>query len=461
MTLRSISLVVLLGLAHPALAVEGSALDAAYQKEFSYLVAEKRVLQERLNAQAATAMTQLTASEAELEGLEGRSIRLNLDLERAETLLEGIDREVDGLDEAAGALASTLVAARTTLGRPNFDLGESPEDFSLTVQQLGRAFDEAAIRVGEGTGVQTEPGTFFLADGTEVSGQISRVGNVAAYGVSDVSAGVLVPAGEGRLRLWNTPADETARAVDAGKAPASASVYLFESVSRRIEEPPADGLAEKVRAGGIVGLVILGLGAIAMLLVLVRGLTLIRLGRGADALLHATAAAVQKGDHTRALQLTAGSGSMAAVLRSLIPALHQGREVIEQVAAEALLAQQPKLERFGTAITVIAAVAPLLGLLGTVTGMISTFDIITRFGTGDPKMLSGGISEALVTTQLGLVVAIPALLLGNLLTSWSTGTLDALERGALHLANLVEPALDAPQGSANSEASLASSAANV
>jgi biopolymer transport protein ExbB len=87
--------------------------------------------------------------------------------------------------------------------------------------------------------------------------------------------------------------------------------------------------------------------------------------------------------------------------------------------AEALLLKaRTNMERFGMAIMVIAAVAPLLGLLGTVSGMISTFAIITEHGTGDPKLLSGGISEALITTQLGLMVAIPLLLLGNLLNGW-------------------------------------------
>ena len=68
-------------------------------------------------------------------------------------------------------------------------------------------------------------------------------------------------------------------------------------------------------------------------------------------------------------------------------------------------------------IATCVALCPLLGLLGTVTGMIATFDIITEFGTGDPKMLSGGISTALITTQLGLIVAIPAVLLGNAMAS--------------------------------------------
>ena len=77
------------------------------------------------------------------------------------------------------------------------------------------------------------------------------------------------------------------------------------------------------------------------------------------------------------------------------------------------------------------ALCPLVGLLGTVTGMIATFDIITEVGTGDPKMLSGGISEALVTTMLGLVVAIPTLFFGQIIGKWADKARDVFEEASL------------------------------
>lgn len=80
---------------------------------------------------------------------------------------------------------------------------------------------------------------------------------------------------------------------------------------------------------------------------------------------------------------------------------------------------EAQMSRFQVLIPVVAAVAPLLGLLGTVTGMIETFQVMTVFGSGKPELLSGGISEALITTQLGLIVAIPALFFGQLLSGWA------------------------------------------
>ena len=88
-------------------------------------------------------------------------------------------------------------------------------------------------------------------------------------------------------------------------------------------------------------------------------------------------------------------------------------------------------------------------LLGTVTGMIETFDSITQFGTGDPKLLSEGIAIALVTTELGLVVAIPTLLLGSLLSTWARNIKRDMEHSALRIVNVfMGSALDSEEASA-------------
>lgn len=82
---------------------------------------------------------------------------------------------------------------------------------------------------------------------------------------------------------------------------------------------------------------------------------------------------------------------------------------------ETVMAVSMILDRHLTVIAVLARIAPLLGLLGTLTGMVATFDILARFGTGNPKAMAGGISEALISTQTGLLVAIPGLYMGNFL----------------------------------------------
>jgi biopolymer transport protein ExbB len=127
---------------------------------------------------------------------------------------------------------------------------------------------------------------------------------------------------------------------------------------------------------------------------------------------------------------------MGRVMVSTIRGLQTDPKNIEDIISESVLNEQPALDRFRSALSVFAAVAPLLGLLGTVTGMITTFDVITQYGTGDPQLLSGGISEALITTEFGLAVAIPTLLIGNLLSSWSDRITSNIEVSALRAANI-------------------------
>jgi biopolymer transport protein ExbB len=106
---------------------------------------------------------------------------------------------------------------------------------------------------------------------------------------------------------------------------------------------------------------------------------------------------------------------------------HIDTETLELKLDEAILRETPRLEQGQGWIKVIAAVAPLLGLLGTVVGMIRTFQAITLFGTGDPKLMAGGISQALVTTVLGLVVAIPLVFLHSLVAARSRSMVEVLE----------------------------------
>ena len=105
-------------------------------------------------------------------------------------------------------------------------------------------------------------------------------------------------------------------------------------------------------------------------------------------------------------------------------------EALELHLTESILGEVPKLGRSLSIIKVISVVAPLMGLLGTVSGMINTFQAITLFGTGDPKLMAGGISTALVTTVLGLVVAIPMTLLYAILNTRSKSIVYILQEQA-------------------------------
>ncbi len=192
-----------------------------------------------------------------------------------------------------------------------------------------------------------------------------------------------------------------------------------------------------VEAGGAIAWVIVGLGAFALLLMGLRAALLLAARSPVERLISRVEPLVLSKRYRAAAAACAETrGAGARVMEALARHLAADRDDLERVFAERMLREEGRIDRFGSALMVIAAVAPLLGLLGTVTGMISTFDVITEFGTGNPKLLSGGISEALITTELGLIVAIPTLLIGNLLGGWAAGLKSEVEQGALRLVNL-------------------------
>jgi biopolymer transport protein ExbB len=172
-------------------------------------------------------------------------------------------------------------------------------------------------------------------------------------------------------------------------------------------------LAEKVDQGGIVGYSILALGAVGLLIAIWRFMGLSAASRKVSAQLKSDSAST---DNPLGRVLAAYEGNRNA-----------DTETVELKLSEAALKEMPGLTKGLLFIKVISVVAPLMGLLGTVTGMIKTFQVITLYGAGDPKMMAGGISQALVTTVLGLVVAIPMVLLHTIVSGQSRKIVNILQ----------------------------------
>jgi len=130
-------------------------------------------------------------------------------------------------------------------------------------------------------------------------------------------------------------------------------------------------------------------------------------------------------------------GPVGNMLSAGVDHLKERVELIEEIMYETILSTRLKLQSMLPFIAISASSAPLLGLLGTVTGIINTFKLITVFGSGDVKSLSGGISEALITTKFGLVVAIPSLLIHAFLSRKARGVVAQMEKAAVTFINQV------------------------
>ncbi|MCZ6713178.1 MAG: MotA/TolQ/ExbB proton channel family protein, partial [Deltaproteobacteria bacterium] len=183
-----------------------------------------------------------------------------------------------------------------------------------------------------------------------------------------------------------------------------------------VETPNA---RERVEQGGIVGYAIIVLGTLAGILAITRWLIVSSAGR--------KVAAQKRSDEVQQ------GNPLGRVLSVYEENKATDVETLELKLDEVIMREASKLERLLWAVRVVSVVAPLMGLLGTVTGMIQTFQAITLFGTGDPKMMASGISEALVTTMLGLIVAIPLVLLHALVSNTSQGVVQILEEQAAGL----------------------------
>ena len=416
--------------APPALAVDS--LDQLLQQvreSRQQLSAENRAREQRFIQNRDEQQALLREAQRELAAEERRSTELT-DLFNAneaeltelnETLrlqlghfgeLFGVVRQVSG--DTVGLIRSSLVTAQSpdrervaerlaqVRGVPSMD----------ELNDLRALLMEEMVRSGKVTRFEAD---ITKPDGTSARETLVRIGvfNLVSenrflnYLPETNTILELARQPQGRYRsmaqnVYNaSPNTTVAAAVDPGRG--SLLALLIQSPS----------LGERIDQGGVVGYVIISLGIIGLLIALVRWFYLGAVGsriRG---------------------QLKAEEANENNPLGRILKVYHDNTdadtETLELKLDEAILQEVPKLENWQGSIKVIAAVAPLLGLLGTVTGMIVTFQAITLFGTGDPQLMAGGISQALVTTVLGLTVAIPLVLLHSVVASRSKALVEVLE----------------------------------
>ena len=410
-------------------AEEGSRLNRARVERFR----EARDERQRL----------LEAVSRDLEAEKRRSDDLNQRYEQNETELAelaerlqvrignfgelfGVVRDVAG--DTVGEVLNSLVSAqypdRADVARGVAQAEELPSLQDLRGLQL-MLLEEMA---------QSGQIVRFTAGITDPAGRTS-VGEVIRIGAFN-----LVHAGKFLIRDPDSGAIQTlprqpagrflAMAEDLGDAAAGTVGMAIDPTRGRLLQmlTHAPDLTERIRQGGYVGYTIIGMGIVGLFLALWRLVVLQRADRRVRAQLRSP---TPSGDNPL--------GRILGVYEE-----HRGGnlEALALKLDEAIMREAPVLERYQGILKVFAAVAPLLGLLGTVVGMIITFQQLTLFGTGDPKLMAGGISQALMTTVLGLVVAIPLVLLHSVVSSKSHRLVEVLEEQSAGL--IARRAEDAP-----------------
>ena len=381
----------------------------------------------------------LAAATKKLEKEEQRSTALkksydsyDLEISRKGALLKekmGSLGELDGIvKQIAGDLDTIIDSSLVSAQKPNRDeildvLSSRKELPSL--QELEELWILAMDEMVESGKVVTFPGKIVTAAGNEIEQNVTRIGVFNA-----VSAGRF---------LRNLP--ETGKLIEPGRQPGQHYLDMaqdIENADSGIHAFPIDptrgamlallvqvpDLKNRIEQGGLVGYVILFIALIGVLISIERLIVLVITGRKVRKQLKSK----KPGDNPlgRIMQVYENNPDVDT-------------ETLGLKLDEAILKEMPRIQRGLGTLALLAAVSPLLGLLGTVTGIIETFQSITLYGTGDPRVMSGGISQALVTTVMGLLVAIPLLLFHSFLSSKSNTLIQTLdEKSTAFVALLAE-----------------------
>ncbi len=380
---------------------------------------ENRQREQRFQAAKADQQRLLREAEAERERQEQISTRLENTFEENELRIADKQKQLrerlGTLAELFGHLTSTAGDAATNFESslisvqfPNREaflndlIGKmAGQDELPSIEEIERVWFELQREMTESGRVAQFSKTVSKPDGEKVEQQVIRVGtwNVVS---EDGKYLTFVP-GKGSL-------EELARQPSGPYQGWARGLFGATGLSKFGVDPtgPAGGsflsalinsptLEERWHQGGYIGYAITAVGVIAFLIAIWRLVVLSAMSSKVSAQLKSTSANT--------------NNPLGRVLKVHEDNPKMDTETLELKLEEAILKETPSIENSLTLLKIISAVAPLMGLLGTVTGMIITFQAITIFGAGDPKAMAGGISGALVTTVLGLLVAIPTVLL--------------------------------------------------
>jgi len=400
---------------------------------------------DEFRANRATQTQLLNAEKAEQKRQEEKSARMEAQFEVNDAqilvLEQAFQDRLGGLKELFGVLQQASGDARGQFessltqvqfpDRTNFllefakKMGQSNRLASL--EEIERLWFELQREMTESGKVVSFTTTVVNSVGEETQQEVTRIGSFNV--VSGGKYLEYVPETQRLVELQRQPPSRyTDRIADltnatSGQFPIGIDPTRGQLLGLLVQSP---SLAERTAQGGTVGYVIIVLGIFGVIIAIWRLLVL-------------SAVSAKVNSQVKNISQPNSNNPLGRVLKVSQDSSGADIETIELKLGEAILRETPKFNSMLPLLKIISVVAPLLGLLGTVTGMIVTFQAITLYGAGDPKLMAGGISTALVTTVLGLVVAIPTVFLHTLVSSRARRLTQILqEEAAGMLAELAE-----------------------
>jgi len=302
---------------------------------------------------------------------------------------------------------------------------------------------------------------FLRSDNTSGHGTFLRLGMMAAAYKDNAtgSTGLLLRTANtsGLLYEWREDLNEKAKKSleltlsqlennsKAGTVTIPLDILRSRAVGKGYTEGEKKGFVASSMAylkdGGIWMWPLMAIAVAALILLVERFIGWVRKNSGNQKLFNEVLELVKKGEIEKAEKITSSlkNSSVLKAMNSVLNSRSKSREVAEKELQEIILQETPSLEKRLTTISVLGAAAPLLGLLGTVAGMIELFESITLYGTSDPKLMAGGISIALITTQTGLAISVPIMIAHNFIANRVDSLVGKMENYALKSLNLLWP----------------------
>ncbi len=400
---------------------QGQARDSREARQREAAFAQNRNQQQSLLNQARAERTRQENTSAQLEQ------QFEENQQRIITARQALDERLGALKELFGVLQTVsgdtqgrFAASLTNIEYPDrsaflVELGSKMSSAAslASIEDIERLWAMLQKEVVETGKVTRFNHMVTRADGTQEEMEVIRVG---AFNLAS-DAGYLEYNDDGTIsELLRQPdgryTGTTGDLIDASEGAVAFGVDVTRGgiLGLLVESPT---IRDRIEQGGIVGYCIIALGIIGLIIAILRWLALSNDSRKVNAQLKRDTAST---DNPLGRVLAAYESNKGA-----------DTETMELKLSEAALKEMPGLTKGLLFIKVTSAVAPLMGLLGTVTGMIKTFQVITLYGAGDPKMMAGGISQALMTTVLGLCVAIPMVLLHTVVSGQSRKIINILQ----------------------------------
>ncbi len=380
--------------------------------------------------------------EKEIETLREENAGLKKDLEETAAVNREFRGGVQSNAKDLKALILQSLQSGLNPGRSEFIEPVIQSQRFPTMDDVGQMTDLLFSEINASGQVSLAKGSVVDRKGREKEADILLLGNFTGIYCLDKEIGFLLysDASQRYFALSRLPSARIQDNIEGYLAGDRDDVYMDISKGGAIRQMVHElSLVEQVPKGGAIVWPILALFGIAVLILLERVFFFMRKQINAEALMgHLRKFALAEDwEGCRTLLESRKKKLIPKVLLSALVLKDRTRPEVENALQEAILGEIPAIERFLSTLGILAGIAPLLGLLGTVTGMINTFHVITYYGTGDPRMMSGGISEALVTTMLGLAVAIPIMLAHTFLSRRVEIQISRMEEKSVAFVNMM------------------------